>query len=93
MKKEAIITLCRVYKGEKTNPVSTDEEFKRYIWRMEKAIIDRSSEPKVISEYHLSDDDSYEEYFKQEIKAAIDLYADSPYGGHPEPWYKKYFSL
>ena len=86
--KAYLISLCKVYKGERINPVDKDkDEFKAYMWERERAAIE-------LSAYQdLKDKDSGEEFFKQEIKAAIDLYAGTPYGADPSDYYKKYFAL
>ena len=47
----------------------------------------------MIEKYKLQNDDDWDEYFKTEIQAAIDLYADRPFGGKPDKWYRKYFEL
>lgn len=92
-KRQYLINLCKLFKDEQENPYSKSQEFKWYIWKMEKAIIERAFIQDVISEYHLNTDDDYEEFFKVQIKAAIDMYADTPYGGSPDQKYKEYFSL
>ena len=78
--------LCKAYKGEETNPTDKlKDEFRYYIWEREKAILEQSPEFK--------EEDDAEEYFKKEIQAAIDLFADVPLGGDPSTYYDRYFTL
>lgn len=94
MDKDLLLTHCRLYKGERTNPFNKDrDEFNWYIWKEEKNIVDMSSRPNVKKEYNLSTDHSYEEFFKNQIKASLDLWASVPFGGDPEPTYVRYFAI
>ena len=52
-----------------------------------------ASKAATIAEYNLGSEESYEEYFKTECKAALDMFADVPYGGKPSAIYDKYFCL
>ena len=91
-RKKFLISLCKVYRGDDSEPESVDE-FTQYIFIKEKAIVERSVLPDVQREHKLGNEESAEEYFKIEIQAAIDLSADVPYGGNPKPFYERYFKL
>lgn len=92
--KKYLISLCKLYKGEPANPFNKDsDEFKWYVWRFESVIVSNASKAATIAEYNLSSEESYEEYFKTECKASLDLFADVPYGGKPQTTYERYFSL
>ena len=87
-------SLCRVYKGEPENPIDQDEdEFRWYIWKQEEGIIRLSQDPHIIEKYHLDEEHNWEEYFRNEIDATIEMYAGTPYGGDSRKWYKRYFEL
>ena len=92
-KKAYLITLCKLYKGKHVKQEYFSDEFKHYIWKREKNIVERCEDESVKKEYHISDKESLEVYFKTEIQAAIDLYADAPFGGNPTPFYERYFKL
>lgn len=81
------INLCRVFHNEQDNPINkSTNEFAWYIWRIERKLINDLRTGVVFQK-------DFEEYFKSEIKSAIDLYADAPYGGDPTPFYEKYFNF
>lgn len=90
-KEKALLALCRVYKGEKKAPSFTDE-FKAYIWSRERMIVVQGRD-KDFSKKNEVQIDPIEEHFKTEIKAAIDLFADEPFGGNPTRYYKRYFEF
>lgn len=91
-RRKFLISLCKVYRGDDSEPESADE-FTRYIFIKEKAIVERSALSDVQQEHKLVNEESVEEYFKAEIQAAIDLYADVQYGGNPKPFYERYFKI
>ncbi len=93
-KSKFLIGLCKLYKGEPGNPFDKErEEFKWYVWRFESVIVSNANKAATIAEYNLGSEKSYEEYFKTECKAALDMFADVPYGGKPQQTYERYFSL
>lgn len=88
-----LIGLCKLYRGG-NNPFNKQEsEFEWYVWRFESVIVSNASKAATIAEYNLGSEESYEEYFKTECKAALDMFADVPYSGNPSAIYDKYFCL
>lgn len=90
-KQKALLALCRVYKGEKKAPLFTDE-FKAYVWSRERMIVLQGKD-KEFNKKNGIKIDPIEEHFKTEIKAAIDLFAEVPFGGNPTGYYKRYFAF
>lgn len=83
MNKE-LLKFCRVYRGEKENPLDkTADEFRWYMWRAENLAVHNAQQCKTI--------DDAEEKMKEEIFAAIKLFADTPFGGDASPFIDKYF--
>lgn len=84
MKKEELLKFCKLYHGEKQNPIDkSQDEFKWYMWNSERLAVINASQCKTI--------DVAEEVIKDEILAAINLFADVPFGGEAKPFIEKYF--
>lgn len=92
--REILLSYCLLYIGEKEmsdNPnVKSDDEFKWYMWRIEYATVNNYESIK--GDHDLSTEDDIEEYFKEQIRCAIENFCSSWAGGDPVPYFKRYFS-
>lgn len=92
MNKKDLIKFCLLYKGEKSlnnNPINkSKDEFKWYMWRCEFNAVRLA-----IKRKDFKSENNVADFMKNEIKAAIDLFADVPYGGNPTKLYDRYFSF
>lgn len=79
MAKVDYLKYCILYKGQKSledNPLKkVDDEFKWYMWRHEYNAVKLAKAQAFANEYEL------EKFMKDEIMSAIELFADTPYGG------------
>lgn len=90
MAKTDYLKYCILYKGEKSiedNPLNkSEDEFKWYMWRHEYNAVRLAKECVFFSEAEL------EEFMKEQIMSAIDLFADAPYGGDATELQDIYFA-
>lgn len=85
MKGEDLLKFCKLYHGEKHNPINkSQDEFKWYMWNRERLAVLNALQCKSI--------DAAEEVIKDEILAAINLFADVPFGGDAKPFIERYFN-
>ena len=81
---------CILYKGQKSledNPFKKDDdEFKWYMWRHEYNAV------RLAKEHRFTDDDELENFMKNEIMSAIEIFADAPYGGDSTKLQDIYFA-
>lgn len=79
MGKSDYLKYCVLYKGQKSledNPLKkADDEFKWYMWRHEYNAV------KLAKTQVFANEDELEKFMKNEIMSAIELFADTPYGG------------
>lgn len=90
MAKTDYLKYCILYKGEKRiedNPLNkSDDEFKWYMWRHEYNAV------RLAREHVFANDDELEDFMKEQIMSAIELFADVPYGGDATKLQDIYFS-
>lgn len=85
MKEEDLLKFCKLYHGEKNNPINkSHDEFKWYMWSRERLAVQNALQCK--------SKDAAEEVIKDEILAAINLFADVPFGGDAKPFIERYFN-
>ena len=90
MAKVDYLKYCILYKGQKSiedNPLKkSDDEFKWYMWRHEYNAV------RLAKEHHFTDDDELENFMKDKIMSAIEMFADAPYGGDATKLQDIYFA-
>lgn len=80
---------CLYYHGEDSiedNPImKNDDEFLWYMWRVEYVAVKQAIAENIKK-------DSIEEFMKEYIRCAIDVFCNEPFGGNPTEYYRRYFN-
>ena len=88
-----LLSLCRLYHGEAENPIHKDEDaFKHYMWRNECKIIEISKHPEMISTHELEDPRNWTLFFRNHIRAYIELWVGSGDKKEYARWLDRYFN-